>query len=70
MSPADYRALAVKAKSEALDYRAEAETAPEPRKSILLKWADQRQADADFYASRAEIHADFERQHMSLEVAA
>lgn len=55
MSPDEYRALAIKAKRDAEEYRATALTAVEPRRSVLLKWAKSRDEDSAFYLSRIEI---------------
>jgi hypothetical protein len=63
MSPADYRSLAVKAMNDALEYRIEAITANEVRQQTLVKWAAHREADAAFYASRADIHEEYAERH-------
>lgn len=60
MSPDEFRALALKAKKDARDYRREARMSRPERRKLLLKWAEQRDADSAFYASRAFI---FETDH-------
>ncbi|WP_049732830.1 HNH endonuclease [Rhizobium ecuadorense] len=55
MSPAEFRALALKAKKDAEEYRLTALTAPEPRKTVLLKWAKNREEDSAFYTSRISV---------------
>lgn len=55
MSPDEYRALALKAKRDARDYRRDARMSRPERRKMLLKWAEQRDADSAFYASRALI---------------
>lgn len=62
-SIAEYGVYAGNAAADALDYRIEAVTAREPRRSMLLKWADQREADAAFYLSRAALAADAKIEH-------
>lgn len=59
LSPADYRAYAAVARVMAAEYRAEAVTEKEPRKSLLLKWADEREEYADFYEDRADMNEEF-----------
>lgn len=70
MSPAEYRARAVTAFSDAEDYRIEAKTSNPERAALLLKWAAQREEDGWFYLSRAEIHEDFHRRHAPKQEAA
>jgi hypothetical protein len=43
----------------AAEYRVEAVTEKEPRKSYLLKQAEQREETADFYEDRADIDEEF-----------
>jgi len=67
LSPNDYRAYAAVARVMAAEYRVEAVTEQEPRKSMLLKWAAQREDDSDFYESRALIAEDVEdRKHQQV----
>ena len=67
LSPSDYRAYAAVARVMAAEYRVEAVTEQEPRKSMLLKWASEREEHADFYESRAEIAEDVEaRKHQQV----
>lgn len=66
---ADYRAYAAVARVMAAEYRVEAVTEKEPRKSLLLKWADERDEHADFYDSRAEIAEDCELRAEQKEAA-
>lgn len=63
MSPAEYRALALKAFEMAEEYRLEAKTSTPARAALLLRWADQREEHAWFYLDRAEIDEDFSRRH-------
>ncbi|PDT15865.1 hypothetical protein CO670_15320 [Rhizobium sp. J15] len=63
MSPAEYRALAVRAFEMADEYRADAKTSSPERAARLLQWADQREEHAWFYLGRAEIDEDFVRRH-------
>lgn len=60
LSADDYRAYAAVARVMAAEYRVEAVTEKEPRKSMLLKWAVQREEDSAFYESRALIAEDVE----------
>jgi hypothetical protein len=69
-SPAEYRAYAATARQMGAEYRIEAVTEKEPRRSWLLKQADQRDEHADFWESRAEINEDFEHRHARQEIAA
>lgn len=63
----EYHALAEKAYADALEYYVEAVTAAGVRKQMLLKWAQQRDEDAAFYESRAEISEDVEaRKHQQV----
>lgn len=55
MFPAEFHALALTAKQDARDYRREARMSRPERRKLLLKWAEQRDADSAFYASRAII---------------
>jgi len=66
---ADYRAYAAVARAVAAEYRVEAVTEKEPRKSYLLQQAEQRDEHADFYDSRAEIAEDCERRAEQKEAA-
>lgn len=59
----DYRALALKAFEMAEEYRLEAKTSTPARAALLLRWADQRDADGFFYCDRADIDEDFNRRH-------
>lgn len=52
---AEYHVLAEQAYADALEYYVEAVTASGVRKQMLLKWAENREQDGDFYESRAEI---------------
>jgi hypothetical protein len=52
---AEFHVLAERAYADALEYREAAETAAEPRKVVLLKWAENREADAKFYLSRISV---------------
>lgn len=63
LSPAEYREYASNARKTGLELRVEAVTAIEPRKSLLLKWANEREEHADFYEDRALINEDYERRH-------
>lgn len=63
MSPAEYRAFALKAFEMADEYRLDAKTSNPERAALLLQWADQREEDGWFYLDRAEIHEDFQRRH-------
>lgn len=63
LSPNDYRAYASAARAAAAEYRVEAVTEKEPRKSYLLMQAEQRDEHADFYDSRAQIDEDYHRRH-------
>lgn len=56
----EYRSLAEKAYADSLEYYVEAVTAAGVRKQMLLKWAEQRDEDAAFYESRAQIADDVE----------
>lgn len=67
MSPAEYRALALKAFEMAADYRAEAKTSTPARAALLLRWADQRDADGFFYSTKADIDEDFTRRHTAMQ---
>lgn len=70
LSPAEYREYAENARKMGIEYRIEAVTAAEPRKSMLLKWADQREEHADFYEERAEMAEDFAMRHAPKQEAA
>lgn len=61
LAPSEYRAYAAVARAMAANYRIEAVTEKEPRRSYLLRQAEQRDEYADFYDSRAEIAEDCER---------
>jgi hypothetical protein len=63
MSPAEYRDFALKAFEMAEEYRIEAKTSTPARAALLLRWADQRDADAWHYLDRADIDEDFNRRH-------
>lgn len=52
---AEFHVLAEKAYADALEYYVEAVTASGVRKQMLLKWAESREEDGDFYESRGEI---------------
>ena len=69
LSPDDYRAYAAVARVMAAEYRVEAVTEQEPRKSYLLTQADQRDEHADFYESRAQIAEDVESAKSQQEAA-
>lgn len=69
LSPNDYRAYAAVARVMAAEYRVEAVTEQEPRKSYLLTQADQRDEYADFYESRAEIAEIIEARKAKKEAA-
>lgn len=69
LSPAEYRAHAEKAYADALEYYVEAVTAAGIRKQMLLKWAEQRDEDGDFYESRAQIAEDVEARKSHKEAA-
>lgn len=53
MSPDRFRALAEQAFSDADEYCIEAERSREPRRSLLLKWADEREEHGNYYNSKA-----------------
>jgi AICAR transformylase/IMP cyclohydrolase PurH len=65
----EYHALAEKAYADALEYYVEAVTAAGVRKQMLLKWAENREQDGDFYESRAEIAEDVEARKSHREAA-
>lgn len=69
LSVADYLAYAAVARVMAAEYRIEAVTEVEPRKSYLLTQADQRDEHADFYESRAEIAEEVEARKSKKEAA-
>ncbi|MEI3803124.1 hypothetical protein V6R85_01260 [Agrobacterium sp. CCNWLW32] len=69
LQPNEYRAHAQKAYDDVEYYEAEAEQSDEPRRSTLLKYARQRQEDAEFYLSRAFI-AEHSVQRHSIQAAA
>lgn len=69
LSADDYRAYAAVARVMAAEYRVEAITEKEPRKSMLLKWAVQREEDSAFYESRALIAEDVEARKAQKEAA-
>jgi len=52
-SSAELMAFAQTADDDAAEYRGIAETASEPRRSMLLKWAENREEHADFYRRQA-----------------
>jgi hypothetical protein len=63
----EYRSLADKAYADSLEYYVEAVTAAGIRKDMLLKWAENREEDGDFYESRAQIAEDVEaRKHQQV----
>lgn len=63
----EYRALAEKAYADALEYYVEAVTAAGVRKQMLLKWAENREQDGDFYENRSQISEDVEaRKHQQV----
>lgn len=68
-SASDFRRHASWARADELDYLAKAKTADEPRKSLMLKWAAQSAADAEFYISRAEIKDWLDEQKTQQEAA-
>ena len=68
LSAAEFRTLALKAKKDARDYRREARLSRPERRQMLLKWAENRDADSAFYASRALIAET--AKHHSQEAAA
>lgn len=70
MSPDEYRARALTAFEIAESYRLDAKTSSPERAAILLKWAEQRDADGFFYCDRAQIHEDFHRRHAPKKEAA
>jgi hypothetical protein len=70
LSTAEFRAEAKKAFADAKAYRIDARLSKGERRKLLSKWADQRQADAEFYLSRAQINEDFERRHAPKQEAA
>ncbi|QIG68219.1 hypothetical protein EVB56_028 [Rhizobium phage RHph_Y1_10] len=70
LSPDDYRAYASAARAAAAEYRVEAVTEKEPRKSYLLTQAEQRDEHADFYESRADITEDYQLRHALKQEAA
>lgn len=65
----EYRSLAEKAYADSLEYYVEAVTAAGVRKQMLLKWAEQREQDGDFYESRAQIADDVEARKSHQEAA-
>jgi hypothetical protein len=52
LSAAEYQTLSMKAMQDAREYRAEAAKSRPDRGALLLKWAENRDADAEFYKSR------------------
>lgn len=69
-SASDFRRYAAISRADELDYLAKAKTSAEPRKSLMLKWAAQSAADAEFYISRAEIKDWLDEQKHNQERAA
>jgi hypothetical protein len=69
LSADNYRAYADTAFESAQQYRDNAENEPEPRRSRLLKWADIREDDAEFYLSRASLIEEYEDRHARQEAA-
>lgn len=70
LSPAKYRAFAASALEDAAEYRIEAVTADEPRRSMLLKWAANREADAEHYETQAYYSETHERRRAPKQEAA
>lgn len=53
ITPDRLRTLAEQAFADADSYCIEAERSREPRRSLLLKWADERESTGNFYNSKA-----------------
>jgi hypothetical protein len=70
MTPDEYRAYALTAFEMAEEYRLEAKTSNPERAALLLRWADQREADGWFYLDRAEIDEEFHHRHATKQEAA
>lgn len=50
---AEFREHEYRARLDAIQYRSEAKTSRPERKVMLSKWAENRDSDAAFYASKA-----------------
>lgn len=53
---AEFRAHEYRARLDAVEYRREAAVSRPERKVILQKWAENRDADSTFYASKARYY--------------
>jgi hypothetical protein len=67
LAPSEYRAYAAAARVLAAEYRVEAVTEKEPRKSYLLKCAVSREDSADFYEREADFAEEWEARRADRE---
>lgn len=67
LAPSEYRAYAAVARVMAAEYRVEAVTEKEPRKSYLLKCAESRDEHADFYDREADFAEEWEARRADRE---
>lgn len=67
LEPSEYRAYAAVARVMAAEYRVEAVTEKEPRKSYLLKCAESRDEHADFYEREADFAEEWEARRADRE---
>jgi len=67
LAPSEYRAYAAVARVMAAEYRVEAVTEKEPRKSYLLKCAVSREDHADFYEREADFAEEWKARRADRE---
>lgn len=67
LAPSEYRAYAAVARVMAAEYRVEAVTEKEPRKSYLLKCAVSRDEHAAFYDREADYAEEWEARRADRE---